>query len=351
VTPRDDTLRNFAREAVNRYGPPSQGALNRPLAQAATVFNVLSAYGMRYQADPNMPYSRVSADQVDYVQFPRETLRLKSGDCDDLSVLLAAAYENLGIETALIDVPGHLFLMFRTGVKEAERGLISMQDDLLVARDGEIWIPVESTLIGASFSEAWAEAARRYREADAAKQVKVLSLHQAWERFPPASLSPASLSIEVPSGERVTRLIEREQRLLVARRLEREVLAYRQLVAVNPKDTEAHLQIGTIYARNGVPDVAMREFDAILEQNPRHAAAQNNRGNLYYSRGDFERALDAYRYAEELDPADGGIRVNAALAYYRLGKLSEAQAKFREATQLQKDLSTQYRAFARLLAN
>ena len=351
VTPRDDTLRNFVREAANRYGPPSQGALNRPLTQAATLFNVLSAHGLRYAPDPNTPYSRVNADQVDYVQFPRETLRLKSGDCDDLSVLLAAAYENLGIETALIDVPGHLFLMFRTGVKETERGLISLQDDLLVVRGGEIWIPVESTLIATSFSEAWAEGARRYREAQAAKQLKILSMHEAWERFPPASLAPAPLSIEVPTGERVGRLIEREQRLLIARRLEREVLAYRQILAVNPKDADAHLQIGTIYARNGVADVALREFEAILAENPRHAAAHNNRGNLYYVRGDFERALDAYRYAEELDPADGGIRINAALAYYRLGKLSEAQTKYREATQLQKELSAQYRAFAKLLAN
>src|SRR5258706_10684864 len=134
VTPRDDTLRNFVREAANRYSPPSQGVLNRPLSQAATVFNVLSALGLRYQPDPNTPYSRLSADQVDYVQFPRETLKLKSGDCDDLSVLLAASYENLGIESALGEGPGHLFMMFRTGIKEADRGLISLQADLLVIR-------------------------------------------------------------------------------------------------------------------------------------------------------------------------------------------------------------------------
>src|SRR5262249_42919094 len=113
VTPRDDTLRDFVREAVNRYGPPAQDVLNRPLSQAATVFNTLSALGLRYQPDPNPPYSRLQADQVDYVQFPRETLRLKSGDCDDLSVLLAAAFENLGIETVMVEVPGHLFVMFR----------------------------------------------------------------------------------------------------------------------------------------------------------------------------------------------------------------------------------------------
>jgi tetratricopeptide (TPR) repeat protein len=351
VTPRDDTLRNFVREAVNRYAPPPQGTLNRPLALAATVYNMLSAYGIRYQVDPNNPYSRIGPDQVDYVQFPRETLRLKSGDCDDLSVLLAAAYENLGIDTALLDVPGHLLFMFRTGLKESERGLISLQDELLAVRDGEVWIPVESTLIATSFSEAWAEGARRYREAAAANQLKVIALRRAWERFPPASLAPASFKVEVPAGERATRLVERETRVLLARRLERDVLAYRQMVAANSRDVEARLQIGTIYGRNGIADVALREFDAILQQDPRHAAAVNNRGNLYYERGDFERALDAYRYAEELDPADGGIRINTALAYYRLGKLAEAQAKYREATQLRKELATQYRALAKLLGH
>jgi len=351
VTPRDDTLRNFVREAANRYAPPQQGVLNRPLSQAATVFNVLSALGLRYQPDPNTPYSRLSADQVDYVQFPRETLKLKSGDCDDLSVLLAASYENLGIESALVEVPGHLFMMFRTGVKEADRGLISLQEELLVIRDGEVWIPVEATLVATSFSEAWAEGARKYREAAAKKEVKVVSLRQAWERYPPATLAPGALALEVPSGERVSRLVEREQGLLLARRLEREVLPYRQALAANPKDIDARLQIGTIYARNGVLDVAQREFDAILEIDPRHASALNNRGNLYFGRGDFERALDAYRTAEELDPADAGIRLNAALAFYRLGKLSEARDKFREATKLKSDITAQYGAFAKLLGN
>ncbi len=351
VTPRDDTLRNFVREAANRYAPPRQDVLNRPLSQAATLFNTLGALGLRYQPDPNTPYSRLSAGQVDYVQFPRETLRLKSGDCDDLSVLLAAAFENLGIESAFVEVPEHLFLMFRTGLKEADRGLISLQEELFAIRDGEVWIPVEATLIATSFSEAWAEGARRYREAAAKKQVRVLSLRQAWERYPPATLAPSALAVEVPSGERVAKLIEREQRLLVARRLEREVMPYRQALAANPKDIDARLQIGTIYARNGVVDVAQREFDAILQQDPRHASAANNRGNLYFGGGDFERALEAYRFAEELDPADGGIRLNSALAYYRLGKLAEARGKYREAAQMKKDIPAQYGAFAKLLGN
>jgi tetratricopeptide (TPR) repeat protein/sugar lactone lactonase YvrE len=351
VTPRDDTLRNFVRETVNRYGPPPQGVLNRPLAQAAALYNTLSGLGLRYQPDPNSPYSKLSADQVDYVQFPRETLRLKSGDCDDLSVLLAASFENLGIETALLETPGHLLLMFRTGLAERDRGLISLQDDLLALRGGEVWIPVESTLIATSFTEAWAEGAKRYREAAAAGQLQVLSLRKAWERFPPATLSPVSWSVEVPGGERVARLVEREQSILLGRRLEREVLSYRQALAANPRDIDARLQIGGIYARNGVYDVAMREFDAILAHEPRHGAALNNRGNVYFARGEFERALESYLLAEQVDPKDGGVRMNCALAYYRLGKLSEARDKFREAEKLDTALAGQFGGLAKLLGN
>ncbi|HEX7221319.1 MAG TPA: tetratricopeptide repeat protein [Burkholderiales bacterium] len=351
ITPRDDTLRNFVREAVNRYGAPSTGVLNRPLAQAATLFNTLAALGVRYQPDPNLPFSKLRADQVDYVQFPRETLRLKSGDCDDLSVLLAAGFENLGIESALVEVPGHLFMMFRTGVKEAERGLISLQDELLVIRDGEVWIPVEATLVATSFSEAWAEGAKRYRAAAATKQARIVSLRQAWERYPPASLAPAGYTIEPPAGEHARRLIQREHTLLLARRLEREVQPYRQALRVNPKDFDARLQIGTLYARNGIDEVALKEFEAILAANPKHASAHNNRGNLYFARGDYERALESYRAAENADPADGGIRMNAALAYYRLGKLAEARGKFSEATELRADLAAQYSGFSKLLGN
>lgn len=351
VTPRDDTLRNFVRESINKYGGPSQGVLNRPLSQAATLFNTLSALGLRYQPDPNTPFSRLSAEQVDYIQFPRETLKLKSGDCDDLSVLLAAGFENLGIEAALVEVPGHLFLMFKTGLTQADRGLISLQDELLVIRDGEVWIPVEATLIATSFTEAWAEGARKYQEAAKAGKVNVVSLRKAWEKYQPATLAPAPQSVDVPGGERVIRLIAREQNLLLGRRLEREVMPYRRALAANPKDVDARLQIGTIYARNGVNDVAQKEFETILSQEPRHVSALNNRGNLYFVQGDFERALDAYRTAEEVDPGDGGIRINAALAYYRLGKLPEARTKFKEATQLNASLATQYGGFAKLLGN
>ncbi|HJW82398.1 MAG TPA: tetratricopeptide repeat protein, partial [Acidiferrobacterales bacterium] len=349
VTPKDDTLKDFVRQAVTQYQPGA--ALNRSLLQAMTLFNVLAAHGLRYQADPNSPYSKVSGEQVDYVQFPRETLKLKSGDCDDLSVLLAAALENLGIETAFVDVPGHLFLLFNTGVPAAERDRISLQDDQLVIRANQVWVPLESTLIATSFAESWAEGARKLQEAQKAKTLKVVPLKEAWAQSQPVTLAPAAYTVSLPAPDKVQPLIERERRILVSKSLERLIAPYRAMLAASPNDPGALLQIAILYAQHGLYDLAFREFDKLLAANPRSAEAHNNRGNIYYTLADYDRAFEAYAYAEELDPADGGIKLNLALVHYQRGRLKEAAEKYREAIGLNKALAGQYQGLQKLLAN
>ena len=348
VTPKDETLKDFVRQAINPYAS-EETVLNRKVATAMTVFTVLSGHGLKYQVDPNTPYSKVSADQVDYVQFPRETLRLKSGDCDDLSVLLAAALENLGVETAFVDIPGHLFFMFNTGLAADAREQVSTQDDLLVLRDGQVWIPLEATMIATSFSEAWAEGARKFREAEKAGTLKIISLRRAWERYMPVTLAPAGYAIEPPAGERVKTRFEREHGMLLARALDRLVRPYQAIAAVNPKDPSPRVQVGILYAKNGLHELALKEFDQALALDSGNSAAHNNRGNVYYNQGDYERALEAYRYASRLDAADGGVRLNMALGYYRLGKLKEAAESFQEAAALDRSLETRYQSFKKLL--
>jgi tetratricopeptide (TPR) repeat protein/sugar lactone lactonase YvrE len=348
ITPRDETLKEFVRAALAQYGATT-GALNRNLAQAMTLFDMIGATGTRYLADPNSPYARVSADQVDYVQFPRETLRSRSGDCDDLTVLLAAALENVGIETALVEVPGHLFLLFSTGLPAAQSDQVSTQDDLLVVRDGIVWVPLETTMIATSFSEAWTEGARKYREHEQAQNVKVVPVKSAWERYAPVTLAPAGYTLDVPGGEHVKLKLGREHAALLTRSLERLVRPYRALLQADPKDQEARMQIAIVYARNGLAEPALHELERILELNAGSSAAHNNRGNIYYTQGEYERALEAYRYAAQLDPSDGGIKLNLALAQYRLGRTREATDSFNEAVTLDRALEQKYQALRKLL--
>jgi tetratricopeptide (TPR) repeat protein len=248
-----------------------------------------------------------------------------------------------------VDLPGHLFLLFNTGVPAAERDRISLQDDQLVIRDNQVLVPLESALIATSFAESWAEGARKFQEAQKAKTLKVVLLKEAWAQSQPVTLAPAGYSISLPTPDKLQPLIERGRRILVSKSLDRLIAPYRAMLAASPNDPDALLQIAILYAQNGLYDLAFREFDKLLTVDPRSAEAHNNRGNIYYTLADYDRAFEVYAYAEELDPADGGIRLNLALTHYQRGRLKEAVEKYREAVGHNKPLAARYQAFEKLL--
>lgn len=350
VTPKDDTLRDFVRKAINENKPDAE-AIQKTLLTAMTVFDVFTAHGIKYVIDPNAPYSNVSETSVDYVQFARETLKLKSGDCDDLSVLLSASLENLGIETAILDVPAHLLMMFNTGLSVSERRQISLDDDLLVIYKDNIWIPVEATMIGTTFAEAWAEGARKYHEHSAKKELKVIAMSDAWQEFKPVTLKPADYSLNIPEKSHVSPIVTREKNLLLEKSLDRLVGPYRAMVSSDPGNMKARMQIAIIYAKYGLEESANREFDAILEVDPDNSAVYNNRGNIYFHKADYERAIESYSYAEKLASNDPGIKMNLSMAHYKLGNLRLASARYNEAAMIDEDVNKQYAGYSKLLSN
>ncbi len=158
ITSNDPIIAGFARPTLVSFEEEIKnlGRGGRNLMRAMVLFDSVNEYGVRYIADSNNPYSRVSADKsaVDNIQYPVEVLRKKSGDCDDLTVLYCALLENVGIPTALVDAPGHIYMMFDSGVPIQKAYSLPIGEKLYVVRDGNIWIPVEITLFGKSFIEA-----------------------------------------------------------------------------------------------------------------------------------------------------------------------------------------------------
>ncbi len=45
----------------------------------------------------------IAGSEIDYVQFPFQTLTQKAGDCDDLLVLLASTLSVIGVECGFVD--------------------------------------------------------------------------------------------------------------------------------------------------------------------------------------------------------------------------------------------------------
>ncbi|MDX8381494.1 MAG: tetratricopeptide repeat protein, partial [Ghiorsea sp.] len=347
ATPKDDTLAVFTRQLVNAY-KPDKGAVNPQVAKAMTVFNGLSAYGIKYLLDPNTPYDQLASTQLDTVQFPRETLRQRSGDCDDLSILLATALANLGIETAILDVPQHLLMMFNTGISEQQKDLISSNDESLAIIDGKVWVPVEATLIAASFTEAWAEGARKYHLYGKQATMKIMPLATAWATYPPVTLPPADFSVDIPSKEILGAKIKKEWEILSVKALERQVRPYRMMLALDPSNTQAKMQIAIVYAQSGLFERAMVELKSILAEDGDNLSAINNMGNIYYLQKNYKEALTMYQRALEVEPSPD-IMVNISMVNYKLGDAIHAKSMFTQATEVDDQVPIRYNGLALLL--
>ncbi len=350
VTPKDDTLRNYVRQVVNSH-MPEPGPLNHNLVSAMAYFSSLTASGTNYIIDPNTPFTELRDDQIDYVQFPRETLHLKSGDCDDLSVLISAGLENLGIRTAFIEIPGHLFLMFDTGLGADEADLISQDSSLLAIKDGNVWIPLEATMVNINFNEAWAEGARKYQEALAANELGIIDLRQAWKSFQPVTLRKASYNIELPDAKRTESLVGQSRKLLLAKSVDRLVLPYQTMVINDSKNVAARLQIAILYVRYGLYEDADLAFESLNELAPNNSAVKTNQGNMYFLQQDFDLAMQQYRSAIQLDGEDGGIWINLSMAQFKSGDLKQARISYQNALQINASLSDEYNAYSKLLSN
>jgi len=68
---------------------------------------LLMAYnGISYQT-PSGEAKKLS--QIQHVKYPRDVLRNKSGTCIDLAIAYAAVLQSAGLETLLVNIPGHCF--------------------------------------------------------------------------------------------------------------------------------------------------------------------------------------------------------------------------------------------------
>ncbi|MBN8217558.1 MAG: hypothetical protein J0L75_13015 [Spirochaetes bacterium] len=164
VTPRDPVVMEFSRKALETLGTNHASFLSPVLAKAMAVFDAVAAYGMTYVTSASGAFAsdKSTRSQIDTVQYPRETLKLRAGKCGDTTVLYASLLESVGIQTAFVDIPGHVFLMFNTEVPEANATIISPDPADYVLRDGTAWVAVETTVWKDGFVAACKEGMLEY---------------------------------------------------------------------------------------------------------------------------------------------------------------------------------------------
>ncbi|MDI6802634.1 MAG: hypothetical protein QME58_02155 [Bacteroidota bacterium] len=165
ITPNDPDIIKFSRKVLDKKKSENDNGLLLKFKHAAILFDELARH-VQYISDPKQ--------SADFVQYPAETISLRGGDCDDLTVCYAALLGSIGISSALVDVipaddpkNSHIYLMLDTEIEVSKANLISDNTKRYIIRKNEkgietVWLPVETTILSKGFSEAWNTGASNY---------------------------------------------------------------------------------------------------------------------------------------------------------------------------------------------
>jgi hypothetical protein len=210
VSARDPAASLFAKytaSAVKRYMAANPGrfaSVPENVLLAAALFEALNLYGINYVIDPASSYVEMAdnADVLDSLNYPYQTLMYRGGDCDDLSILFCSLLEVLGIETAFITIPGHIYAAFVAISRDemASKFWLNQNSTNLIEYGGKIWLPVEITVPGQGFTEAWRIGVREWRRfapqsensTDTLPPARAIyPMRESWELYQPVSVPGA----------------------------------------------------------------------------------------------------------------------------------------------------------------
>ncbi len=341
VTHRDTPIMRFVRFVQNQYKAKLNIFPSQDLNTAILLYNALAVYGINYSADPKTPFKEYinQANQVDYIQFPREVLRYGSGDCDDLVALYASLCENISIETALITVPRHIFLMVNTQIPASDYKKITKHKRLLVFYNDEVWIPIELTMLRNSFSTAWETAAWQFQKWKNSNKLEITTIQKAWEVYEPVTLEetfwePSFRDLSkklVPFQKKDHRLIK----TLMRNGLTTDSDKIRNRIKKNPNNPALYNKLGLQYIINKKYTKAIRAFQKSISLNPNSHKGYNNLGNTYLLLKKYKKAIKQYKVAIKKNSNKSSIYLNLARAYLEMGDFKNAKKYYKKAISIQ----------------
>jgi tetratricopeptide (TPR) repeat protein len=221
VTARDPAVMRFSKNLISLIRETGSQSIDANLRTAIALHEALSIYGMTYVVDPNTPYEDfvLNKQAIDFLQFPRQTLEYKAGDCDDLSILYSSLLESVSIDTAFITVPGHIYIAFALKMSQDNARSFFANPYDLIYKDDKAWLPIEVTMVQKNFREAWTEGASEWRRYGNSEQAGFYPIKDAWKLFVPVGLPGDNQSISIIEGKRVVEVYHKELTHIVDREI------------------------------------------------------------------------------------------------------------------------------------
>jgi len=353
ITPQDSALRNLMGFIASEIAPDAATPGVAPRLQTAMqVWGMLRALRCVYVPDPNTPFTSVQnrTEVVDAVSLARETLKVKGGDCDDLTVLFCSLLEAVNIPTAYLLVPGHIYAAFDAGVPAASWQDVHPEKRMSFAIDGSLWIPVEVTLVAQSdFLTAWRKGIEEWEAAaDSPNDRRLVKTADAQKVYRPVGLQQTDLGLQYGSPQTVAAATD-AARTSAEKLVTAIVDAYGKSAQAAGTKREYN-RFGLACAKFGRFDQAEQAFAMALSLDRSYLTALLNWGNVLVLKQQLAEALRIYHEGEAAAGTAGAegaslkplFLMNISRCYYEMEEYDRSREYFERAASADPTLADRY---------
>ena len=291
VLPNDPSVSDFVFAALNSK---LDTIFTTNLTKAIQISDAIGSIPLNYISDPVTPATQVIDNEyaIDTIRFPSETLKLKGGDCDDMTTLFCSLLESTNIDTAFVTTTGHIFAAFNTGLDYNSIWENMDKDHLIINVEEKAWIPVECTSLSQGFAKAWENASKLISK----EEYEVTTLASAWKTYSPvpAESSKASVALKADALNKMNSKNRSDTLKCITRAMEKTDLAKASGNELN--------QLAKLYHSIGNDDKAIEVLVALTNKEPKFYKGYSNLARLYEMKGDTKKARACQQKAEAYSP-------------------------------------------------
>jgi transglutaminase-like putative cysteine protease len=330
---KDPTAVKFAKNVASMVSGKANTVLDKNMLMAIAIHDALTLYGLTYSSSP-IPTFTTDKQVADSIQFPAQTLEYKGGKCSDFSVLYASMLEAVGIETAFITIPGHIYVAIALAMGPDDARTFFQRPDNLVYEGDKVWLPLEITLRDGGFLKAWDMGAKEWIENRSKGTADFVSVRESWKTFEPVGYADAAVDIKIPDQNALATLYASEVQAFVSSEMGAREAVLLSQVSKAANKTKSLNSLAVLHSRYGLVDKGEKEFLQILAKEE-YVPALINLGNIYFLQGKLEQAAGMSDRAYKKAPTNPTAllcvaRVNHAQENYTLARKAYTELQARD---------------------
>ncbi len=288
-----------------------RSGLNRNMQFAMYVNEGMRLGGIRCVPDSDTPYNKthLNSEELDYLQYPYQTIAYKTGDKDDVGVLFMALLESVGIPSAFIPLEDDFIVCFNLGVNASRVGSLFDGYDRILVVDDEIWIPLSMSAINEGFINSWYKAVLKIQaKTENEEDFDFVLISDAWQYYPPAGFSSKENASSLPVESALTSAVENDIARYITAEFGPQIAAVQNRIKAEGASVTLYNQLGMLYVRAGMYSSAIPVYEQSAKMGS--VPAMNNLGNIASLQKKYKDAKYWYEKALEVDPDNASAKKN-----------------------------------------